>query len=140
MSWSWNQRAEECNDTAYNIMRDLCYFNDLGIPEEYEELYQLGEKKLIDSLAGNANDAISLIKTLDLNDKYDSSIMAYVDSITENLKTQKEKDDFTEFISSLEEKFPESPYINWGAFRFYKAMSSLDNILSSEKNRNFRRS
>ena len=37
----------------------------------------------------------------------DSLIMSFVNSITKNLKTQKDKDDFTEFISTLEEKFPE---------------------------------
>ena len=88
---------------------------------------------LIDNLTSNINNTISFIKTLNLNNRIDSLIMSYVDSIKENLKTQKEKDDFTQFISSLEDKFPNSPYINWNCLRFYKAISSHDKFIVSLK-------
>ena len=128
-----NDIAYKCNSTAYGILTDLDYFNFLGIPPYYEELYKLGEKMLIDNLTSNINNTISFIKTLNLNNRIDSLIMSYVDSIKENLKTQKEKDDFTQFISSLEDKFPNSPYINWNCLRFYKAISSHDKFIVSLK-------
>ena len=128
-----NKSAEECNSTAYYLLIDLYFLNLMGIPPFYEEKYDLEVKQLIEILSNNVDDAISFIKALDLNKASESIIMSYVDSIAENFKTQKEKDEFEKFISSLEEKFPDSPYINWGCRRFYKAISLTVKFLSDLK-------
>ena len=128
-----NENAEKCNSTAYYLLIDLYFLNLMGIPHDYEERYDLEVKELIESLTNNVDDAISFIKTLDLNKTSESIIMIYVDSIAENLKTQKEKDEFEKFISSLEEKFPDGPYMNWNCRRFYKAISAIDKFLSDLK-------
>ena len=128
-----NENADKCNSTAYYLLIDLYFLNLMGIPPDYEERYDLEVKELIESLTNNVDDAISFIKTLDLNKVSESIIMTYVDSIAENLKTQKEKDEFEKFISSLEEKFPDCPYINWNCRRFYKAISAIDKFLSDLK-------
>ena len=128
-----NENADKCNSTAYYLLIDLSFLNFIGIPPDYKERYDLEVKELIESLTNNVDDAISFIKTLDLNKESESIIMIYVDSIEENLKTQKEKDEFEKFISSLEEKFPDCPYINWNCRRFYKAISAIDKFLSDLK-------
>ena len=128
-----NENADKCNSTAYCLLIDLYFLNLMGIPPDYEERYDLEVKELIESLTNNVDDAISFIKTLDLNKESESIIMIYVDSIEENLKTQKEKDEFEKFISSLEEKFPDGPYMNWNCRRFYKAISAIDKFLSDLK-------
>ena len=123
-----NENAEKCNSTAYYLLIELCCYYGIGIPPDYKERYDLAVKELIDCLTNNVDDTIEFIKTLDLNDKSESLIMIYVDSIAENLKTQKEKGEFEKFISSFEEKYPKCPSINWDCRRFYKVISVIEDL------------
>ena len=56
-----------------------------------------------------------------------------MDEIREKLKTQEDKEKFTNLLNILSEKFSDSKYINWRFYRFKNLLNA-----SSEPSSNFK--
>ena len=109
-----NINSNEVNEHLYKLLYDLWasdeVYEDAAI---YPYDFQIKEEELINTLFSDINIAISFLEYLDLNQKTDSYIRRYINPIIDNLKTQKEKEHFMEFIDILSEKYPDNEYICW---------------------------
>ena len=121
---------EELHSLLIMLHVDDCF--EHGLIDDFVH-YNKVRKILIDTLSSDINIAISFFKSLDLNKYEDSYIMHLVNEINEKLKTQKDKDDFHNLINSLSEKFDNSPYINWGFYRFYNMIESISKDIDKEE-------
>ena len=115
-----------CN-TAHNLFYQLWRFDQEGVHEDFRDTYQYKYKSFLDCLTNDVDVAISFFGTLNLNKEYDSFAMSFATQIIKRLKTQEEKEKFIDYISTLNKKYPNSPYINWDSLVFFVTIASMDN-------------
>lgn len=116
------------NVHLHDLLCELWKSDNMGISSYYWEEYESLKKELIDTLVNDVPLAISFFETLNLNDKVDAHIMYFIDEIEDALKTPKDKASFVAVINNLSEKFPDSPYVNWGVRRFNHIMDEMCNL------------
>lgn len=80
----------ECVDCAYEGCQDFVDSKNL----------------LIKLLSGDINHAISLISSLNFSKLCEAHILKFIPDIVNNLKSQKDKETFIKFISSLKNTYP----------------------------------
>ena len=111
---------------SYNLLYQLWKFSIEGVPSEFRCTYNCVRREFICTLSNDVKDAISFFNNLDLNQQLDAYAWNFKDSIIENLKTSQDKEAFKNFISTLSQKYPNSPYVDWRAYQFNDSSSSLD--------------
>lgn len=121
------------NANLHGLLYQLWSLQCNGITPEWKDTYIVMRDNFIEKLACDINTAISFFETLNLNSEADSFAMRFVDQVANNFKTQKEKKIFEEFISTLSEKYPDSPYVNWGVFNFYSALHAMEELNTDDE-------
>lgn len=110
------------------MLYDLWRFDFENRIDNCDSYYDSIREEFISKLANDVKTTISFFNSLDLNKLIDSYAMSFVDPIIERLKTPEEKKQFKEFITTLSEKYPNSPHINWGAYSFFDAINSMNDV------------
>ena len=121
------------NDHLKGMLYQLWNFQCEGITPEWKVTYTVSRDNFIKELSCDVNTAISFFETLNLNNEADAFAMRFVDQITKNFETKEDKKVFEQFIYKLSEKYPNSPYVNWGVLNFYSAMYAMEDVLTDDE-------
>lgn len=121
------------NAHLHGLLYQLWSFQCEGITSEWKVTYIVRRDNFIKELSCDVNTAISFFETLNLNNEADAFAMRFVNQITNSFKTQGEKKKFKQFISTLSEKYSDSPYVDWGVFNFYSAMYAMEDVLTDDE-------
>lgn len=121
------------NDQLQGMLYQLWSFQCEGITPEWQTSYNAIRSKFIKELACDVNVAISFFETLNLNNEVDAFAMRFVNQVTNNFKTQEGKKKFKHFISKLSQKYPDSPYVDWGVLDFYSAINAVEDLLTDDE-------
>ena len=115
----------------YSLLLHI-YNSDEVNEDSYDyDSYKYLVNKLVYCLSSDINITISFFESLNLNDEIHVHIFIFVDEIREKLKIQEDKEKFTNLLNTLNEKFSDSKYINWGFFKFKIFLKDLSELSSN---------